>query len=242
MRLNALAVLTIAAALGLATPAVHAYEAPWSNLDFLQDQAWSQINNRIMNQNLELQNDRVRGGADQSVSESAPAADAVSRAVLDLGPDTSTDLTPLRPYLRQTHLTEAEAAQVLAMYSLVATRLDVPSNDSASGIAAFLAGSYAAYTNEPFPDALYKPLYEQFADSLTSDNELEQRPLSQRREYYQRLVVVGMVFQLLQLEMQNNPQPEQIAAMRRAAETAFTEMAGISPASITFTAKGLVPR
>lgn len=246
MRMLVLAVLTIFTALGFAPPGAHAYEAPWSNLDFLRDQTWSQINNRLANQNLKTLRDSIDRKAekpDPKKEERKPTPDskkkAPSRAVLDLGERASTNLAPLRPYLAETRLTEEQAAKVLAMYGQAAALLDVPANDSASGIAAFLAGSYAAYTNKPFPDALYKPLYEQFAESLTSDDALERRPLTQRVEYYQRLVVVGMLFQLLQLEMQRNPQPDQISAMRKAAGSAFQEIAGVSPESIRFTADGL---
>ena len=243
MRISGPAMLAVATLLGFAAPSTRAYyEAPWSNLDFLQDQAWSQINNRLADQNLQSLKDSIDGKAEAVTSNPEPPQEEVSRAPLDLGESASTDLAPLRPYLSETRLTEERAATVLAMYSQAAARLDVPANDSASGIAAFLAGSYAAYTNEPFPDAYYKPLYEQFAGTLTSDGALQHRPLTQRVEYYQRLVVVGMVFQLLQLEMQKNPQPDQIAAMRKAAGDAFREIAGISPDSIRFTADGLASR
>lgn len=234
MHIRAIAVLTLTAALGFAVPTARAFEAPWSSIDFLEDQRWFQINNRLINQNLEIMND--------SISDQAEQSDGVSRDVLGLGASASTDLAPLRPYLAENNVTEEQAARILLMYAEIAGRLDVPANDSASGIAAFLAGTYAAYTNEPFPDAYFNPLYEQFAESLTSDDELSARPLAERTEHYQRLVVTGMVYQLLQLELQSDPQPDEIAAMRNAAGRAFEDIAGISPDSIYFTAEGLRPR
>ena len=244
MRNRGLATFVILALLGLAVPGAHAvYEAPWSSFDFLTDQRWSQINNRLADQRL----DDLRKSVSKSRSGSSGASGgkreaAVDRSILALGETASTDLSALRPYLAGTQLSEEQAAKVLAMYNQVAARLDVPFNDSASGIAAFLAGTYAAYTNKPFPDALYKPLYEQFAGTLASDGTLKKMQSSQRVEYYQRLVVVGMVYQLMQLDLQKSPQPDQIAAMRAAAESAFTEIAGISPERIQFTANGLAPR
>lgn len=234
MHIRAISVLPLIAALGFAVPAARAFEAPWSSFDFLEDQRWSQINNRLMNQNLEILNDTISRQTEQS--------NAASREVLDLGEGASTDLAPLRPYLAENDVTEEQAARILLMYAEIARRLDVPANDSASGIAAFLAGTYAAYTNEPFPDAYFNPLYQQFAEGLTSDGELSARPLAERTEYYQRLVVTGMVYQLLQLELQSNPQPDEIAAMRKAAGRAFEDIAGISPDNIYFTADGLRPR
>lgn len=234
MCIRVLVVLTLTTVLGFTAPGAHAWEAPWSGFDFLADQRWSQINNRLANQRLEILN--------ESISDQAGQSGAVSRNVLDLGESASTDLAPLRPYLAENQLTEEQAAKILAMYAGVAGQLDVPANDSASGIAAFLAGSYAAYTNKPFPDAYFKPLYEQFAETLTSDDELESKPLAERTEYYQWLVINGMIFQLLQLELQNSPQTDEITAMRKAAESAFKSIAGISPDNIRFTADGLVPR
>lgn len=239
MRIRVLAALAIVALLGFAVPEARAQYA-WSSIDFLTDQRWSQINNRLADQNLASLRKSV--GLDSSGRSSSKTRLSADRSVLALGSTASTDLSTLRPYLAETRLSEEQAAKVLAMYNQVAKRLDVPFNDSASGFAAFLAGSYAAYTNKPFPDALYKPLYEQFAESLASGDTLKRMTKAQRVEYYQRMVVVGMVYQLLQLEMQKNPQPAQVAAMRKAAERAFTEIAGISPERIHFTANGLTPR
>ena len=240
------AILTIAAALASVAPGAYAqYEAPWSSFDFLQDQAWSQINNRLANQRMADLRDSANG-KDKREDAPAPkpkaAAPAASRAALNLGPGATTDLAPLRPYLKQIQLTESQAAKMLAMYSQVAGSLDVPANDTASGIAAFLAGSYAAYANTPFPDAYYKPLYEQFARNIGSDQALVRKPLAERREYYQRLVVAGMIYQLLQLELQNNRKPDQVATMRKAAGNAFAQIAGVSPDRIRFTATGLTAR
>lgn len=235
MRMPMLAVLALVAS-SFAAPAARAYyEAPWSSFDFLTDQRWSQINNRLIDQNLEFMNDAIAGQIEERGA-------ARRKSALDLGEDASTDLAPLRPYLAQNQLTEENAAKLLAMYRLVAMALDVPANDSASGMAAFLAGTYAASTNEPFPDEFFKPLYEQFAKSMTSDDALAQRSKAERLEYYQRQVVVGMVFQLLQLELQKSGSPEQIAEMRAAAGRAFEDLAGRSPDSIRFTAQGLTPR
>ena len=250
-----LAALAAAVTLALSAPA-HAYEAPWSNIDFLQDQRWSQINNRLANQNLanlrrsvglgnrsssrSSSKSSTTSATQKGTQKSAPAVE--DRSVLELGEAASTDLAPLRPYLATTQLSEEQAAKVLAMYNQVAYRLDVPFNDSASGIAAFLAGSYSAYTNKPFPDELYKPLYEQFASSMSTGSSLKKMPLATRTEYYQRLVVAGMLYQLLQLDLQADPDPGQIAMMRTAAGKAFKELSGRAPDSIHFTRQGLLPR
>lgn len=64
----------------------------------------------------------------------------------------------------------------------------------------------------------------------------------QRMEYHQRPVVAGMASQILRLEMQGNPQPDKIAVMRNTAESAFKDIAGISPGSLCLAANGLAPR
>ncbi|MFT4099756.1 MAG: hypothetical protein QM674_01745 [Burkholderiaceae bacterium] len=232
--------LGCAVALFTGVPAF-AYEAPWSNLDFLENQRWSQINNRLTNQRTADM--RRMAGLDKGKSGSSGKAKTRNdRSALALGDQASLDLSPLRPYLATTQLSEKQAAKVLGMYNDVATRLNVPYNDSASGIAAFLAGTYAAYTNKPFPDQYFKPLYEQFANSMSSGSSLTKRPLAQRIEYYQRLVIVGMVFQLHQLGLQEKPDAGQVTVMREAAASAFKEIAGIAPDKIQFTANGLRPR
>lgn len=227
------AALAIAATSGFGMASAQSYyEAPWSSFDFLTDQRWTEINNRLTNQRIDMMNDDIK-------REIEERREAEAKEALDLGETATTDLTPLRPYLAEIDMTEERAAKVLAMYSEVAAKLDVPANDSASGIAAFLAGTYAAYTNKPFPDEFFRPLYEQFADTLVEDEAFKQMPLPQRTEYYQRLVVAGMIHQLNQLDLQANPQPEQIAKMRDAAGKAFSEIAGISPDRVRFTEDGL---
>ncbi|MFT4257353.1 MAG: hypothetical protein QM599_10410 [Pseudoxanthomonas sp.] len=243
--MRALVALAVFAMLAPAASIAQVYAA-WSDVDFLIDQRWSNINNRLANERMGYI--RKAAGLDSSgksgrkSSSRGSGSSVANRSLLALGDTASTDLSRLRPYLATTRLSEQQAAQVLAMYNQVADRLGVPYNDSASGIAAFLAGSYAAYTNKPFPDAYYKPLYEQFANTLASDEGQKRTPKAQRVEYYQRLVVVGMLYQLTQLELQKNPRPGEVAKMREAAGRAFTEIAGISPDSIQFTAKGLAPR
>lgn len=155
MRLTSLIAALIAVLTSLGAPAARAYEAPRSNLDFLQDQRWTQINNRLADQNLASLRRSV--GLDKKASRQRQTKDSapkVDHAALSLGDAASTDLSTLRPFLAGTQLSEEQAAKILAMYNQVAARLDVPYNDNASGIAAFLAGSYAAYTNRPFPDAM----------------------------------------------------------------------------------------
>lgn len=238
---HTLRALCCAAAFFVSASASAYYEAPWSSLNFLENQRWSQINNRLADQRTADM--RKMAGLDGGKSGSGARTKTRSdRSALALGDKASLDLTSLRPYLATTQLSEKQAAQVLAVYNDVAARLKVPYNDSASGIAAFLAGTYAAYTNKPFPDQYFKPLYEQFAKSMGSDSLLVKRPLAERIEYYQRLVIVGMVFQLHQLNLQEKPDAKQIAVMREAAGSAFKQIAGIAPDQIRFTANGLRSR
>ena len=255
--LRALRTLCCSLAVFASASALAYYEAPWSSYDFLTDQRWSQINNRINAQNISIvrRNAGLDGGwgkskakakaqakAQANHAQQAQQARADDRSSLALGDQASSNLSPVRSYLSNMKLSDEQAGKLFIIYNDVATRLDVPYNDSASGIAAVLAGSYAAYTNQPFPDQFFKPLYEQFAKSMVTSSSFTRTTLAQRTEYYQRQVIAGLMFQLMQLDLQAQPDAQQIAAMRDAAGRAFQEMSGLSPDRVQFTANGMLPR
>lgn len=159
-----------------------------------------------------------------------------------MGASASTDFSQIGDLISRTQLDRQAVATIFQMYTLAAQRLDVPANDSASAVAAFLAGSYAGYTGKPFPDAAYRPLYQQFARSMSNDPDQRKLTRAQKVEMYQRLVLTGMIFQLAQLDLQAKPNARQQCALREAAGAAFARTAGISPDKVRFTQNGLEPR
>ena len=239
------AILGSAALLATALPAHAYYEAPWSSFDFLTDQRWTQINNRITDQNMRIMREsasRSRSNRADGDSNSATTTTAPDLSALALGSSASTDLSRLGEHLAASHMNTEQAATVLEIYRRAAESLDVPANDTASGIIALIAGSYAGYTNQPFPDEAFKPLYEQFAPIIAADPTLMQLPQAERVEYYQRMVLAGMLFQLAQIELQKNPDPAQIDDMRDSAYKVFSGITGRSPDAVQFTSQGMSAR
>ena len=227
------AVLGSAALLATAALPAQAYLAPWSSFDFLTDQRWSQINNRLADENLRT----LRESADRTTT---PPASNLS--ALALGDDATTDLSRLGEHLADSQLDTEQAGTVLEIYRRAAESLGVPANDTASGVVALIAGSYAGYTNQPFPDEAFKPLYEQFAPIIAADPTLMQLPQAERVEYYQRMVLAGMLFQLAQIELQKNPDPALIDDMRDSAYKVFSGITGRSPDAVQFTSQGMSAR
>lgn len=234
------AILGSSALLATALPAHAYYEAPWSSFDFLTDQRWSQINNRLADENLRILRKSVATEAD--TDDSATTTTAPDLSALALGSSASTDLSRLGEHLAASHMNTEQAATVLEIYRRAAESLDVPANDTASGIIALIAGSYAGYTNQPFPDEAFKPLYEQLAPFIAADQTLMQLPQNERIDYYQRMVLAGMLFQLAQIEFQQNPNPAQIDDMRTSAYQVFSGITGRSPDSVQFTSQGMSTR
>ncbi len=216
----------------------------WSSYDFLTDQRWSQINNRITDQRMADMNRSVRksSGKSSSSSASSPAAAAPNTASLRLGATASTDFSHIRDLIATTQFNNEGVATVFKIYNAAAESLNVPVNDSASGMAAFIAGTYAGYTGQPFPDAMYRPLYLQFASTLAADQDHARMPRQQKIQMYQHLVLTGMVYQLAQLDLQASPNARDQATLRAAAGAAFKGVTGLSPDEVRFTANGMQKR
>ncbi|MDO5609352.1 MAG: hypothetical protein Q4G62_00990 [Pseudomonadota bacterium] len=216
----------------------------WSSYDFLSDQRWSQINNRLTNQRMDDMNRSVKKSSAQRSSSSAstPATPAANTASLRLGATASTDFSLIGDLIATTKFNNENVATVFQIYNAAAASLNVPANDSASGMAAFIAGTYAGYTGKPFPDAMYRPLYLQFAGTLAADQDHARMPRQQKIQMYQHLVLTGMVYQLAQLDLQASPNARDQATLRTAAGAAFKSVTGLSPDEVRFTANGMQKR
>ena len=140
---------------------------------------------------------------------------------------------------------QPEAAK---MFTMLITTFDqtiprtygIPANNLASAYAAVLAGSYAAYTNRPFPENAVKPLFEQVQQGMLDNPQISQVSLDEKAAMYQVWVGAGMYLLGWQAELVKHPNSEQQAKMQKAGANALrAALAGTDPSRVRFTARGM---
>jgi hypothetical protein len=114
----------------------------------------------------------------------------------------------------------------------------IPVNNLATAYAAILAGSYAAYSNKPFPDNAVKPLFKQVEQVMLNNPKLAQISMNEKNAQYQIWVGAGMYMMGWQAELAKHPNPEQLAKMQKAGADALQAL-GFDPSRVRFTASGM---
>ena len=118
----------------------------------------------------------------------------------------------------------------------------VPANNLATGLTVVLAGAYAAYHNQPFPDAWVKPLYQQMEGLLLQDSRLHQRSTVGKAADYQVMVGAGMAMMLTQAELQKAPDAKALQQLRDTGADALRTLFKADPQQVEFTRSGLQVR
>lgn len=118
----------------------------------------------------------------------------------------------------------------------------VAPNNLATALTVALAGSYAAYQNQPFPDPWIKPLHRQMETLLLNDPRLGERAPAQKAGDYQVLVGTGMMLLLAQAELQQSPSPAGQRQLRQAGEEALNALLQIDLDRVDFTDQGIQVR
>ena len=118
----------------------------------------------------------------------------------------------------------------------------MPANNLATGLTVVLAGAYAAYHNQPFPDAWVKPLYQQMEGLLLQDSRLHQRSTVGKAADYQVMVGAGMAMMLTQAELQKAPDAKALQQLRDTGADALRTLFKADPQQVEFTRSGLQVR
>ena len=128
--------------------------------------------------------------------------------------------------------------QVIASFNANVEKLyQVPPENVATGVAALLAGGYAAYHNRPFPDAWVRPLVLQIGDALRQKPALFEGKTTYKREAYQMAVGVGMLLLTAQAEAAKQRGAD-VSALKAAGGQVLQSVLGVSPDRIEFSSSG----
>ncbi len=130
-------------------------------------------------------------------------------------------LYPREDYLKSRHMFED---LIVAFNRNVNAQYGVPRNNLATGMAVALAGGYAAYTNQAFPDAMVKPLVTQLDGLLRDgllreDSKVTSMGIRQKVYTYHMMVGTGLWLTAMQIDLQRQPNARHAAALRRAGAT-----------------------
>lgn len=129
--------------------------------------------------------------------------------------------------------------QLLEAYSQVEEKLGLPRNDLPGALASFIAGSYMAYTNIPFPDDHYKSLLGQMRGIMANDPALTKASKADKQEMFEHLAILGMLMATTQLALQKQPDTQRQANMHDAAKTYLEQLLRTDASRVRIDAQGL---
>jgi hypothetical protein len=128
----------------------------------------------------------------------------------------------------------------LQTYHGLESQFGLRRNDLGGALAAFVAGNYAAYRDEPFPDQLFKPLVRQMQEMLQSSGTLDKTGAAEKQELYENLAILGTFMLMTREGLQKRPDAKTAANMKLAARGYLQQALKLDPDHIRLTDRGLV--
>ena len=133
----------------------------------------------------------------------------------------------------------AEFRKLLDGFRQLESRFELPANDVASAVAAFLAGSYMAYRNVDLPDEHFVPLVDQMREALLTDDRFMRTTHVQRQEMYEQLATLGMLMTTTHLLLKTQPNADIEARMRQTAKEYLESFLGADAGRVFISARGM---
>lgn len=132
--------------------------------------------------------------------------------------------------------------QLLDGYAKIEQQFNVPRNDVAGAVAAFIAGSYMAYHDVDFPDEHFKPLVMQIHRTISVDPQFAKASNAEKQELYEQMAIVGMFLATTQMALKVKPNPQVAAAMKQAAKGYLEQFLKTDADRVEISGHGLVLR
>jgi hypothetical protein len=142
------------------------------------------------------------------------------------------------PAQDQPQIAQTFKTLILTFNQTIPRTYGIPANNLATALAAALAGGYAAYTNQPFPENAVKPLFRQVEQVMLRNPKIVQVSMNEKNAQYQMWVGAGMYLLGWQADLAKHPNPQQQAQMQKAGADALHAL-GIDPGRVHFTASGM---
>ena len=176
-------------------------------------------------------------------SPHAQASPRGARVSLDTGKDFATrnginQLASSFPVEKQPEIAKIFTSLIIEFNKTIPRTYGIPKNNLATAYAAILAGSYAAYTNRPFPDNAVKPLYQQAERAMSNNPMLAKASMDEKNAQYQIWVGTAAFMLGWQSNLSKKPNPEQQAKMQKAGAEILHSL-GVDPGKVRFTRRGM---
>lgn len=130
--------------------------------------------------------------------------------------------------------------QAFEGYQKIEAQFGIPKGDLAGGVAAFIAGNYIAYRNLDFPDKDFPPLVEQIRNALAANPAVAQASVSDKRQAYEQLAMVGMFMAVSREALKRKPDPKVEANFRETARANLEQLLKTDADRLQITERGLV--
>ena len=122
------------------------------------------------------------------------------------------------------------------------TQLGLTPNDVAAGVAAFIAGNYTAFMQQPVPDENFKSLVLQMQGMLKQNAAFTQSPPAAKRAMFEQLAMVGTFMVVYREHLNQKPNPNEEVNFRNAAKANLEAALGLGVERIQIGKQGLVAR
>ncbi len=199
----------------------------------------------MMNRSLRALQDSVRPGSGKAAKPKSPPLSPldVRSAMSVTGKYFTTDrgvtqlaaLFPRDQFIRRKgQLSDG----IIALGDRVAQAYGIPKLNLATSRAAAIAGAYAAYTGQTFPDAYVKPLVAQLDREMRVDPKILAATPSSKSYQYQLGMGVGLLLMGADLELKAKPDAGQRTQLRAIGAQTLRSMFGVEASRVTFSNKG----
>ena len=176
---------------------------------------------------------------------SASALAALNSPLVVNGPvqvrQSATELAQRFPAAHRGAMTKAYE-ESFVFWQKLETQLGLTPNDVAAGVAAFIAGNYAAFMQQHVADEDFKSLVLQMQGTLAQNPAFAQSSAAAKRAMFEQLAMVGTFMVVYREHLNRQPNPNEEVNFRNAAKANLEAALGLGVERIQIGRQGLVVR
>ncbi len=153
----------------------------------------------------------------------------------------ATELAQRFPAAHRAAMTKAYEESFL-FWQKLEKQLGLTPNDVAAGVAAFIAGNYAAFMQQQVPDEDFKTLVLQMQGLLARNAAFTQSSAAAKRAMFEQLAMVGTFMAVYREHLNGKPSPGEEVNFRNSAKANLEAALGLAVERIQIGPQGLVAR
>lgn len=153
----------------------------------------------------------------------------------------ATELAQRFPAQHRAAMTKAYE-ESFGFWQKLETQLGLVPNDVAAAVAAFIAGNYTAFMQQPVPDEDFKSLVLQMQGLLARNPAFTQSSPAAKRSMFEQLAMVGTFMVVYREHLNRQPNPNEETNFRNAAKANLEAGLGLAVERMQIGPQGLVVR